>query len=98
MVELLQLGLNCTKLANLTRFQSIQETSTQPYFMTGFILTFVIIMLIWFFMGFVKVGPLSKKIRFESSIHWSAIVLILLLAVLQFIWFFAPWHLSFLGG
>ena len=83
-----------TDFINLTKFQQVQEISTQPYFLTGIILIFAFLIIWKFFSGFSKISPNSSKICFESWIWWAGWIPIILLAAIVILWFYAPFHLS----
>lgn len=83
--------INITQdMTNLTGFQKVQAISTQPYFVTGLILIFGILMIFWFFGGFFRVSENSRKVCFQSWIHLRFLLVILLAALAAILWYIYP--------
>lgn len=83
--ELLELNINCTQLVNKTQAQIVNEIVTQPYFLTGFILLFLVVTLFWVIFGCTHIT--EKKVCFESWVHWRSLIPLLLAIIIFLGWF-----------
>lgn len=84
---------------NMTAFQQVQAVTTQPYFLTSFVIVLALIVFVTLAIGFTHVSGNSNKVCFQSNVYWKTFLIPLLIGVLAFILLLiVPIWFNFTGG
>lgn len=81
---------------NLTKFERIQEVSSEPYFLSGFIFLGVVLAFLVFVVGVTRVSSKSRRVCFSSSIYYKFVFVLAIFIILVLVWFFLPIHLAWI--
>ena len=88
--KLTSLNITQEMFNGTTKFQQVSVMNQQPYEITGIMIVFGIMAILWFISGFLKVTSGSRKIAFETWIHRAMAVIIMIGALLYILIFIFP--------